>query len=45
MDLHTREVIGHAMAGHMRAELVADAVTLAHRRGLVDPKANVHSVG
>ncbi|MET8122507.1 IS3 family transposase [Micromonospora sp. NPDC005189] len=43
IDLHTREVIGHAMAAHMRAELVADAVTLAHRRGLVDPKAILHS--
>lgn len=43
IDLHTREVVGHAMAGHMRAELVADAVTLAHRRGLVDPQAIFHS--
>jgi transposase InsO family protein len=29
IDLHTREVIGHAMAGHMRAQLVSDAITLA----------------
>lgn len=43
IDLHTREVIGHAMAAHMRAELVTDAVTLAHRRGLVDPHAIFHS--
>ncbi|WP_406068466.1 IS3 family transposase [Micromonospora sp. NBC_01638] len=43
IDLHTREVIGHAMAAHMRADLVADAVTLAHQRGLVDPKAIFHS--
>ncbi|KAB1923674.1 IS3 family transposase [Micromonospora sp. ALFpr18c] len=43
IDLHTREVIGHAMAAHMRAELVADAVTLAHRRGLVETKAIFHS--
>lgn len=43
IDLHTREVVGHALAGHMRAELVADAVTLAHRRGLVDPQAIFHS--
>ncbi|MFI0791578.1 IS3 family transposase [Micromonospora rubida] len=43
IDLHTREVVGHAMAGHMRTELVADAVTLAHRRGLIDPKAIFHS--
>ncbi|MFV2104488.1 DDE-type integrase/transposase/recombinase [Micromonospora sp. LOL_024] len=38
IDLHTREVIGHAMAAHMRAQLVADAVALAHRRGLVDSR-------
>ncbi|MEV0809695.1 DDE-type integrase/transposase/recombinase [Micromonospora sp. NPDC050200] len=43
IDLHTREVVGHAMAAHMRAELVADAVTLAHRRGLVAPQAIFHS--
>ncbi|WP_405434501.1 hypothetical protein [Micromonospora sp. NBC_00617] len=27
----------------MRAQLVCDAVTLAHRRGLADPKAIFHS--
>lgn len=43
IDLHTREVVGHAMATHMRAQLVADAVTLAYRRGLVDPEAIFHS--
>src|SRR4051794_794980 len=43
IDLHTREVVGHAMAAHMRAELVCDAVTLAHRRGLVAPQAIFHS--
>jgi transposase InsO family protein len=43
IDLHTREVVGHAMAAHMRAQLVADAVALAHRRGLVDPRAIFHS--
>jgi transposase InsO family protein len=31
------------MAEHMRAELVADAVDLAHRRGLITPGAIFHS--
>jgi transposase InsO family protein len=31
------------MAEHMRAELVSDAVELAHRRGLVGPQAIFHS--
>ena len=35
--------VGHAMATHMRAELVCDAVELAYRRGLVRPDANFHS--
>ncbi len=35
IDLFNREVVGYAMADHMRAELVSDAVELAHRRGLV----------
>jgi transposase InsO family protein len=43
IDLYNREVIGHAMAEHMRAELVSDAVQLAHRRGLVDADAIFHS--
>jgi transposase InsO family protein len=43
IDLFNREVIGHAMATHMRAELVCDAVELAHRRGLVRPGAIFHS--
>jgi transposase InsO family protein len=43
IDLHTREVTGHAMAEHMRAELASDAVELAHRRGLVEPDAVFHS--
>jgi transposase InsO family protein len=29
IDLHTREVIGHAMAGHMRAGLACDAIGTA----------------
>jgi transposase InsO family protein len=43
IDLHNREVVGHAMAEHMRAELVSDAVALAHRRGLTRPDAIFHS--
>jgi transposase InsO family protein len=43
LDLHTREVAGHAMAGHMRAELVCDAVDLAASRGLTSVDAIFHS--
>jgi transposase InsO family protein len=43
IDLFNREVVGHAMADHMRAELVCDAVDLAYRRGLVQPQAIFHS--
>jgi transposase InsO family protein len=43
IDLFNREVIGHAMAEHMRAGLVSDAVELAHRRGLITPAAIFHS--
>jgi transposase InsO family protein len=43
IDLFNREVVGHAMATHMRAELVCDAVELAHRRGLVRSNAIFHS--
>ena len=43
IDLYNREVIGHAMAEHMRADLVCDAVELAHRRGPVDIDAIFHS--
>ncbi|WP_407650858.1 DDE-type integrase/transposase/recombinase [Actinoplanes lobatus] len=43
IDQFNREVVGHAMATHMHAELVCDAVDLAHRRGLVRPGAIFHS--
>jgi hypothetical protein len=43
IDLHTREIVGHAMADHMRADLVCDAVELAARRGLIQPDAIFHS--
>jgi transposase InsO family protein len=43
IDLYNREVVGYAIAEHMRAELVCDAVTMAHRAGLIDPDAIMHS--
>jgi transposase InsO family protein len=43
LDLHTREVAGHAMAEHMRAELVCDAVDLAARLGMTSADAIFHS--
>jgi len=43
IDLFNREVIGHAMAEHMRAELVCDAVELAHHRGLTRHDAIFHA--
>lgn len=43
IDLHTREVVGHAMAEHYPADLVCDAITLATTRGLVGPEAVFHS--
>jgi transposase InsO family protein len=43
IDLFNREVLGHAMAEHMRAELVSEAVELAHHRGLVECDAIFHS--
>ena len=43
IDLFNREVIGYAMAEHMRAGLVCKAVDLAYKRGLIEPKAIFHS--
>lgn len=43
IDLFNREVVGHAMAEHMRADLVCDAVELAHRRGLIGASAIFHA--
>ncbi|MEU6156000.1 IS3 family transposase [Actinosynnema sp. NPDC047251] len=43
IDLHSREVIGLAMADHMRAELVRDAVDLAIKRGLAGGDAILHA--
>lgn len=39
----TGEVTGHAMAEHMRAELVCDAIDLFVGRGLTSGDAIVHS--
>ncbi|RSM68955.1 IS3 family transposase [Amycolatopsis sp. WAC 01375] len=43
IDLHSREVVGHAMGDHLRADLVCDAITLATARGLIRPAAVFHS--
>lgn len=43
IDLHSREVAGHAMAEHMRADLACDAIDLAAGRGLTHPNAVFHS--
>ncbi|MFF9690556.1 IS3 family transposase [Streptomyces sp. NPDC014623] len=43
LDLATREVAGYAMADHHRAELVVDALDMAHGRGGLEPGCVVHS--
>lgn len=43
IDLATREVIGYAMAGHHRAELVVDALKMAAGRGLLRQGCIAHS--
>jgi transposase InsO family protein len=43
IDLHNREVIGHAMSAQMPADLVSDAVDLAAARGLISGDAVFHS--
>jgi putative transposase len=43
LDLATREVIGYAMAGHHRAELVTDALRMAAGRGGLQPGCIMHS--
>ncbi|GGU43410.1 hypothetical protein GCM10010289_75250 [Streptomyces violascens] len=43
LDLATREVVGHAMADHHRAELVVDALDMAHGRGNLEPGCVIHS--
>ncbi|MFF3390130.1 IS3 family transposase [Streptomyces sp. NPDC002669] len=43
LDLATREVVGYSMAGHHRAELVVDALDMAHGRGGLQPGCVIHS--
>jgi transposase InsO family protein len=43
LDLCSRELIGYAIAPHMRAGLVVDAITLAHQTGLVAGSAIMHT--
>lgn len=43
IDCCTREVIGWSMATHLRAELVCDAITMAHDKNLINPAAIFHS--
>lgn len=43
VDLCSKELIGYAIAPHMRAGLVVDAITAAHRTGLVAGNAIMHA--
>jgi putative transposase len=43
LDLCSKELIGHAIAPHMRAELAVDAITAAHRTGLAAENAIIHT--
>jgi hypothetical protein len=43
VDLCSREVIGYAIAPHMRAGLAVDAISAAHRTGLVAGNAIMHT--
>jgi transposase InsO family protein len=43
LDLCSKELIGYAIAPHMRASLVVDAVSAAHRAGLVAGNAIMHT--
>ena len=43
IDLFNREVVGWSMADHMRVELVADALTMAHTHGRIGEGAVFHS--
>ena len=43
VDLCSKEVLGYAPAPHMRAGLAVDAITMAHRTGLVAGNAIMHT--
>jgi transposase InsO family protein len=43
LDLGSKELIGYAIAPHMRAGLVVDAITAAHGTGLVAGNAIMHT--
>ena len=43
LDLGSRRLLGYSMAEHMRAELACDALTMAHKTGLVEKFAIFHS--
>lgn len=43
IDLYNREVVGYAMASHMRASLVIDAINMAQRNGRIELGAVFHS--
>jgi transposase InsO family protein len=43
LDLCSRELIGYALAPHMRASLAVDAITAAHRTGLAAGNAIMHT--
>ena len=43
LDLCSKELIGYAIAPHMRAGLAIDAITAAHRAGLIAGNAIMHT--
>jgi transposase InsO family protein len=43
LDLCSKELVGYAIAPHMRASLAVDAMTAAHRTGLVAGNAIMHT--
>jgi len=43
LELCSKELIGHAIAPHMRAQLAIDAIAAAHRTGLVAGNAIMHA--
>lgn len=43
LDLCSKELIGYAIAAHMRASLAVDAIATAHRTGLVAGNAIMHT--